>query len=630
MKPIAAFCNFSNIVLALFLLTACKPQPPNTADSEVVADNHEINTFSYRCDDLVQARQFNEAFSVCLAQAQAGNINAQARLGFLYTSEEIGKTDWEQGIYWLAQAAEQGHAQAQFMVGKSYYFGQGVKQDDALAVAWLQKAAKANVVPAQVLLGECYLNGRGTEQDISHGVQWITLGAQQGDPLALYHLGMLYLEGKGVNRNVYIGERYLKQAAEQNIARAQLEVAKLYHEGRYFTQDEKMAYKWYQAAAAQDEPQSLYVVGLSLIQGTHQQTQDIDKGAAYLNRAANKGYYPAQYALATLFLEGYPVLKDKFVAIEYLRQAAIAGSHDAQVKLAKVLIDFSIPQYDQVAFYWLLQAVKGQRQDAIYLLGQCYMDGIGTEVDYPSAFEIFNRLSLQNHPLAQLKLGQLYYYGQGVEPNLSLAKKWFLKSATQGISEAKNWIATLYREGFNNVDETENQEELNQWLQYAQNNDEPEVVYLKGICYFYGKSNFQQDVDYGLQLIETAALKEFVLAQRELGMIYEQGLFNLSNLNKAYEWYLKASQNGDAQAQLALANMYYSGNGIPQNYVQSYAWANLASLNGQEQATRLKNEITNLLESADIAKAREMADNYFLAYKDKNKVALPFHSQNEH
>ncbi len=56
---------------------------------------------------------------------------------------------------------------------------------------------------------------------------------------------------------------------------------------------------------------------------------------------------------------------------------------------------------------------------------------------------------------------------------------------------------------------------------------------------------------------------------------------------KAYDWYLKASQNGDGYAQYRLAHMYYVGDIIAKNDIQSYAWASLAAMSGKIEAIEL-------------------------------------------
>ncbi len=620
------------IALSLLALQACEPEEPKTTqlgDIESIPYYAEQNAKDspYRCDDLVKSSGAQAAFSVCLSSAQEGNMYAQARLGAMYATDALGAEDWENANHWLLKAAEQGHIEAQYIVAKSLQLGRGIKKNEAVAFEFLTRAAKANFVSAQAALGECYLTGKGTEKNMAQAQKWLMQSAQLENPESQYQIGKMYLDGDGVAKNPHLGLRYLTLAAQQQHMLAQVEVANLYHQGQLVERNDEAALKWYQAAASQEEPNSLYVIGMGYIQGSLSLQKNFETGAQYLKRSADKGFYPAQYALATLYLEGHPVLKDKFAAIEYLRQAAVGGSHDAQVKLAKVLMEFSIPQYDKVAFYWASQAAVGQNQDALYLLGNFYVDGIGTEVDYIRASEIFNKLAEQDHPLAELKLGQMYYYGQGVEQDRLLAKKWFLKSARHGLSDAKNWVAIVFRDGINSPENDENheiQDEINEWIKYAAANGEPEAIYLKGINHLYGRNSFQQNVEYGLELVEDAASKQFVPAQRELGMVYEQGLFGLNNSSKAYQWYLKASENGDGYAQYRLANMYYLGDVIQRNYIESYVWANLASMSGKEEAIALRDEVSNLLASGELKKARELSDKLFNEHKRETQTyAMP-------
>ncbi len=604
--------------LSLFVHYGCNR--PTTPKADEVKQSLRYDTQNeiyedpkaYQCEELIKERAYEAAYAGCLYKAKSGDAQAQLTVGQLFIQGRLGNADWEQGLHWILKAAEQGVPEAQYLVAKSYEQGQGLNKDNAAAFTWLSLAAKANYIPAQTLLGEFYLEGKGTPKDYNIARQWLTHSAKASDANAHYLLGRIYVEGLGVNKNVYLGERYLLQAAEQNVMLAQKELARLYQEGIDIPRNEAVAYKWYLAAASQGDPQSLTVVGMSLISGTNEQ-QNIEKGASYLKQASDKGYYPAQYALASLYLEGHPVLTDKFTAIEYLRKAAVGGSTDAQIKLAKILAEFAVPQYDKVAFYWMSQA-SSKNMDAQYQLGCYYIDGIGTDIDYDRALQIFTQLATQNHHEAELKLGQMYYYGHGVDKDSVAAKKWFLRSARSGLPDAKNWVAILFRDGIEDIENTQTKDEFSEWIRYEADNGQPQAIYMKGMNHLYGRHNFAQNVEYGLELIEQAANTGFVQAQRELGMIYEQGLFGLSSIDKAYPWYLKASQNGDGYAQYRLAHMFYMGDGVPKNDIQSYAWANLAVLSGREEASALRDEISQSLKSSDLQKAREMSDKYFKAH----------------
>jgi len=55
-------------------------------------------------------------------------------------------------------------------------------------------------------------------------------------------------------------------------------------------------------------------------------------------------------------------------------------------------------------------------------------------------------------------------------------------------------------------------------------------------------------------------------AQRRLGNLYNHGDEVPQNYNEAVKWYRKAAEQGDAEAQGSLGMMYETGEGVPQDY----------------------------------------------------------------
>ena len=76
---------------------------------------------------------------------------------------------------WVEKAqrdAEAGNADAQFKLGEMYDMGDGVPQDFAEARRWWEKAAEQGHAKAQVSLGEMYAIGRGVPQDYAEARRW--------------------------------------------------------------------------------------------------------------------------------------------------------------------------------------------------------------------------------------------------------------------------------------------------------------------------------------------------------------------------------------------------------------------------------------------------------------------------
>ena len=68
-------------------------------------------------------------------------------------------------------------------------------------------------------------------------------------------------------------------------------------------------------------------------------------------------------------------------------------------------------------------------------------------------------------------------------------------------------------------------------------------------------------------------------------MYYDNGV--PKDLEKAFEWFAKSAEQGDAKAQFMLGIMYYGGVGIPQNYEKAFEWYSKAADQGDIPFRRL-------------------------------------------
>ena len=83
------------------------------------------------------------------------------------------------------------------------------------------------------------------------------------------------------------------------------------------------------------------------------------------------------------------------------------------------------------------------------------------------------------------------------------------------------------------------------------------------------------------------------------------------------EWRPLAEQ-GHAGAQNNLGLMYNNGQGVPEDYVQAYAWYNIAAAQGHDHAENNKKLIAESMTRGQRARAQELARQYWEAY------VLPF------
>jgi TPR repeat protein len=89
------------------------------------------------------------------------------------------------------------------------------------------------------------------------------------------------------------------------------------------------------------------------------------------------------------------------------------------------------------------------------------------------------------HIRAQLKLGEMYYYGIGTEKKPGVAAKWLKQPAEQGYSNAQYLLGLIYSKGEGSDIVKSNSEAL-YWFKKAAEDYHAEAAYQAGRMYYYG------------------------------------------------------------------------------------------------------------------------------------------------
>ena len=125
--------------------------------------------------EAYQEKDYLKALQVWRPLAQAGDPEAQYRIGVLYAEGKgVAPNDAEAAL-WFERAAEQGVPLAQYNLGASYAEGTGVRRDMATAAKWFRRAADQGVPLAQLNLGLLYASGSGVPGDNVEALKWIDL-----------------------------------------------------------------------------------------------------------------------------------------------------------------------------------------------------------------------------------------------------------------------------------------------------------------------------------------------------------------------------------------------------------------------------------------------------------------------
>lgn len=312
---------------------------------------------------------------------RAADVNPQngeplTMMGRLYAAPNSLIHDDQRAFECFTAAAERGQYGAMRHLADCYVTGRGVDQDDFLAFDWASKAVEKGNYVALNTLGEFYRFGIGTKQNPEKAIECYKKAIEKGYDFPAVNIGEMYFYGEGVDIDYDEATKWLLKACDSSFAQPYVLIGRMYEMGVYGEKNISQAISWYKKAEQIGSPFAEYYMGL-----------------CYSNDE---------------------ILPDPVKAIEYFTKASDAGLMDAKLELAKCCqYGIGIEQdrerafslYNEIASRWLemrqaigsyviLANVKGgtvtnDRQselkkplysEAMFNLGKCYIDGVGTDV----------------------------------------------------------------------------------------------------------------------------------------------------------------------------------------------------------------------------------------------------------
>lgn len=128
---------------------------------------------------------------------------------------------------------------------------------------------------------------------------------------------------------------------------------------------------------------------------------------------------------------------------------------------------------------------------------------------------------------------------------------------------------------------------------------------------------FQQGLGVPLSEVEAAhwyrqaADNGHARAQQNLGAMYEEGAGVIQDYVEAAKWYRFAAAGGNVNAKLNLGVMLERGvPGIPLNVVRAHMWYNLAGSQGSVEAAKFREEAALDMSREQVAEAQRLAQEW--------------------
>ena len=108
-----------------------------------------------------------------------------------------------------------------------------------------------------------------------------------------------------------------------------------------------------------------------------------------------------------------------------------------------------------------------------------------------------------------------------------------------------------------------------------------------------------------------AAAEEGVAqAQYRLADLYESGLGVQRDFLEASKWYRRAARQGHITSQHMVGLTYAYGLGVPRDMVEAYMWLDLAAASGDLNAGALRDSLARAMDPEQLVDARRAAESW--------------------
>lgn len=270
--------------------------------------------------------------------------------------------------------------------------------------------------------------------------------------------------------------------------------------------------------------------------------------------------------------------------------------------------------YERAMQLYALSAQQGMVQ-AQFNLGLMYDRGEGTAQDYREAYYWYQQAAEEGSADGQYALGTMNFYGQGRPQNYPEAIRWYQESARQGHRDSQFNLGVMHMNGLGT---DRNPVVALTWFTMAADGGSADAQYNAGLMYASGmgtERSFTQARDYLIM----AAEQNLRDAEAQLGLLYVSGDAEVPrDYEQARYWFNRAAHRGDARSQFYLGRIFSEGLGTESNPAIGHMWYEVSYHFGYEQALTYMERLHDDMDEEVYNQARFMAVRWMTAYAREN------------
>ncbi len=376
------------------------------------------------------------------------------------------------------------------------------------------KLAQAGDMNAAITVAENYLSGTGAKPNTRQALFWYEKAAAADKPQAAFELYQYYVGQGALEEQEEFEDRYSEPAPRRSF------------EDPF------------------DEPRGR---GMERPRPAPKRKSSEDKelALAYLQSAAQAGYAPAQYELGNLYAQGKAMPQHQGQALFWYMQAAQNGSAPAQAKVKATATQDPALSADTEYFVQTLQSAEQGDAQAMLQTARAYHQGYPILREDTTALTWYQKAwdkSDRTLSQAAFELSDLYYKGEGTEPNNEKAADLLAQAA-----ELKNPQAQYLLGEYAYTDDPARLEDAFAWFSNAAAQGHAQAQYMTGFMLLQGQGT-AKSVPLAIRFFEQAAEQNEASAQYVLGQIYLKGLGVRRSPRQGRMWLERAVQNGSEPA----------------------------------------------------------------------------------
>ena len=528
-------------------------------------------------------KDYYKAISLFKKAENLGNTKGKYGLAKCYYYGRGVEKDYEKAYNMFYELMTKNKdIEAKYYVGLMYYWGDFVKRDYKKAFNIFKDLyEKANDKYALMMLPGMYYYGQGTEVDFEKTRQLGEIALENSDDKYIsYYLGEIYYYGKGINKNYKKAKTYFEKSIDDTDDGAYYYLGLIYQEGGDGINKDEEKSKRYFHKVEHDFCTAITYYILAVYDEKENQLNDWMEMLSYDRNTLSK--------IINLLPKGHPCIRDykKLNSLkdeQYNRIANIVKEKIQSYYSKKTIITIQVAEneeevnilsdvmilsyeYESIQSYFE-DMCKRDDKKILYLVGKMYYYGAGCEKNTNLGLKYLKRSASQGYAYAQYELavisydcnnfvetehylsnilegedtylaslannlvGQMYYFGHGVEKNFEKAYNYYRNSAEKNYSHAQLALGLAYLWGEGT---TQDIDKAIYWLEESAKRNNSNAQCALGYLYYYGQDegfNIPINKEYAIELLTKAANNGNKKAQTELEKIKNQTHYNKTRDN---------------------------------------------------------------------------------------------------